>query len=305
MKIALFATCIVDALYPEVATATVTILRRLGHEVVFPAGQACCGQMHINSGKFEQAEPVIANHVRAFSSTDWDLAVAPSGSCVASLSHQQPLVARRVGNEALATEAAEIAGRTYELSQLLTDVLGVDNAAADLGSYFPHRVTYHPSCHGMRLLRLGDRQSRLLRSVEDLDLVELPLADSCCGFGGTFSVKNPQVSSAMLADKVRTIESTGAEVCAGGDASCLMHIGGGLSRFEDTGRFEGTPQVSALHFEVESPGDDGGPDGDSGSAAPANQRKATVHLARILASTREDPLLVPSGGAAVSGGSLR
>ncbi|MDN6747324.1 MAG: (Fe-S)-binding protein, partial [Brevibacterium sp.] len=171
MKIALFATCIIDAMYPEVAQATVTILRRLGHEVIFPSGQTCCGQMHINSGKFAQAEPVIAAHARAFSSTEWDVAVAPSASCVASLGHQQPLVARRMGNEALATEAADIAGRTYELSQLLTDVLGITDSAADLGSYFPHRVTYHPSCHGMRLLRLGDRQSDLLRSVEDIDYV--------------------------------------------------------------------------------------------------------------------------------------
>lgn len=331
MRIVLFATCIVDAMYPEVAQATVSILRRLGHEVTFPAGQSCCGQMHINSGKFAQAEPVIANHVRAFTSTEWDVAVAPSASCVASLGHQQPMVATRMGNDALASEAAEVAERTYELTQFLTDVQGVTDAAADLGSYFPHRVTYHPSCHGMRLLRLGDRQSSLVRSVEGIDFVELPLADSCCGFGGTFSVKNPEVSSAMLADKVRTIQATEADVCTGGDASCLLHIGGGMSRFERTGSFGGAPEVTAVHVKETSTTDDQGhttetlttvvgaddddhltpghrgtsPAEPSRSQAGFRVGQAAVHLARILASTKEDPLRVPSEGGEVSGGSLR
>ena len=331
MRIALFATCIVDAMYPEVAQATVSILRRLGHEVTFPEGQSCCGQMHINSGKFAQAEPVIANHVRAFTSTEWDVAVAPSASCVASLGHQQPIVATSMGNDALASEAAEVAGRTYELTQFLTDVEGVTDAAADLGSYFPHRVTYHPSCHGMRLLRLGDRQSSLVRSVEGIDFVELPLADSCCGFGGTFSVKNPEVSSAMLADKVRTIQATEADVCTGGDASCLLHIGGGMSRFDRTGHFDGAPDVTAVHVKEKSTTDDQGHTTETlttvvGAAddahltprprgpAPAEPSRtqsgfrvgqAAVHLARILASTQEDPLRAPSEGAEVSGGSLR
>lgn len=331
MRIALFATCIVDAMYPEVAQATVSILRRLGHEVTFPEGQSCCGQMHINSGKFAQAEPVIANHVRAFTSTEWDVAVAPSASCVASLGHQQPMVATRMGNDALASEAAEVAERTYELTQFLTDVQGVTDAAADLGSYFPHRVTYHPSCHGMRLLRLGDRQSSLVRSVEGIDFVELPLADSCCGFGGTFSVKNPEVSSAMLADKVRTIQATEADVCTGGDASCLLHIGGGMSRFERTGSFGGAPDVTAVHVKETSTTDDqghttetlttvvGADDDDhltpghrgTSPAEPSRTQsgfrvgQAAVHLARILASTQEDPLRAPSEGAEVSGGSLR
>lgn len=331
MRIALFATCIVDAMYPEVAQATVRILRRLGHEVIFPEGQSCCGQMHINSGKFAQAEPVIANHVRAFTSTEWDVAVAPSASCVASLGHQQPMVATRVGNDALASEAAEVAERTYELTQFLTDVQGVTDAAADLGSYFPYRVTYHPSCHGMRLLRLGDRQSSLVRSVESIDFVELPLADSCCGFGGTFSVKNPEVSSAMLADKVRTIQATEADVCTGGDASCLLHIGGGMSRFERTGSFDGAPDVTAVHVKETSSTDEqghttetlttvvGADDDDhltpghrgTSPAEPSRTQsgfrvgQAAVHLARILASTKEDPLRVPSEGAEVSGGSLR
>ncbi|MEE1622716.1 (Fe-S)-binding protein [Zafaria sp. Z1313] len=251
MRIALFATCIVDAMYPDTARATVAILERLGHEVVFPAGQACCGQMHLNSGYFDKALPVVRNHVEAFGNGDYDVAVAPSGSCVASVKHQHPMLAKRCGDNTLEADARAVGAKTYELSQLLTDVLGVTDAAAQLGSHFPHRVTYHPSCHGMRVLRLGDRQLDLLRSVGGIDVVELPEADQCCGFGGTFSLKNPEVSSAMLADKTAAIDSTGADICTGGDASCLLHIGGGLSR--------------------------------TASAA------GTLHFAEILASTREHP----------------
>ena len=240
MKIALFATCIVDAMYPRTARATVAVLERLGHEVVFPPGQACCGQMHVNSGYFKEALPVVANHVRTFDTDDYDVAVAPSGSCVASVKHQHELVARRCGDAALEARAAVVGAKTYELSQLLTDVLGVTDAARQLGSHFPHKVTYHPSCHGMRLLKLGDRQLKLLASVAGIELVELPEADQCCGFGGTFSLKNADVSGAMMEDKAANICGTGAELCTGGDASCLMHIGGGLSR-------QGS-KVGTLHF---------------------------------------------------------
>lgn len=230
MKIALFATCIVDAMYPRTAMATVSILERLGHEVVFPPGQACCGQMHVNSGYLKEALPVVRNHVEAFEDADYDVAVAPSASCVASVKHQQPMVARYGKDDALEARVGEIAAKTYELSELLTDVLGITDAAEQLGSYFPHSVTYHPSCHGMRLLRLGDRQLNLLKSVDGIEILELPEADECCGFGGTFSMKNAEVSGAMLTDKAANIKSTGAGVCTGGDASCLLHIGGGLSR---------------------------------------------------------------------------
>lgn len=254
MKIALFATCIVDAMYPRTAQATVALLERLGHEVVFPSGQACCGQMHVNSGYFKEAHTVVANHVKAFDTDDYDVAVAPSGSCVASVKHQHELVARRCGDGALEERAAAVGARTFELSQLLTDVLGITDAAAQLGSHFPHKVTYHPSCHGMRLLRLEDRQLNLLKSVGGIEMVELPEADQCCGFGGTFSMKNADVSAAMNQDKAANICGTGAELCTGGDASCLMHIGGGLSR----------------------QGSDVG----------------TLHFAEILASTLENPITV-------------
>ncbi|KAD3515095.1 (Fe-S)-binding protein [Arthrobacter yangruifuii] len=255
MKIALFATCIVDAMYPTTARATVAILERLGHDVVFPAGQACCGQMHLNSGYFPEAVPVVRNHVEAFEAAEYDVAVAPSGSCVASVKHQHAMLARSIGDRDLETRATAVGERTYELSSLLTDVLGVDDAAAQLGSWYPYRITYHPSCHGMRLLRLGDRQANLLRTVEGLELEPLPEADQCCGFGGTFSLKNTEVSSAMLADKNANITATGAQLCTGGDASCLMHICGGLSR-------EGS-------------------------------RISTLHFAEILASTREHPAPPP------------
>lgn len=254
MRIALFSTCIVDAMYPRVARATVDILERLGHEVIFPPGQTCCSQMHVNSGYFDDAYPVVKNHVKAFSAWDYDVAVAPSASCVVSLDHQQGMIARRAGDEGTAQAAEEIAGRTFELSKLLIDVLGVTDAAAQLGSYFPHRVTFHSSCHGMRMMKLGTRQSDLVRSVEGVEFAELPDLEQCCGFGGTFSFKNADTSGAMVADKAQNVESTGASVCTGGDVSCLMNIGGALSR--------------------------------RGSAVQ------TVHFAEILASTRENPLRV-------------
>lgn len=272
MKIALFATCIVDAMYPEVARATVTILERLGHTVTFPAKQACCGQMHINSGKFAEAVPVVRNHVETFEDADYDYAIAPSGSCVASLGHQHGMIAQYAGDADLEQRAAEVAGRTLELSQFLVDVEGITDSAAQLGSYFPHTVAYHPSCHGMRLLRLGDRQEQLLATVEGATVLKAQNWDSCCGFGGTFSVKNPEVSSAMLSDKVEALIGTGASVCSGGDASCLMHIGGGLAR------------TAELKPAMETP-------------------PPTVHLARILASTKDNPLILKDE--LVSGGSLR
>ena len=224
MRIALFITCLADTLYPSVGRATVAVLERLGHEVVFPAEQTCCGQMHINTGYQRDALPVVRHHVEVFE--PYDVVVAPSGSCVGSVRHQHARVARRAGDEALALRAEAIAARTYELSELLVDVLGVE----DVGATYAHRVTYHPTCHSLRMLRVADKPLRLLQQVRGLDLVELPEADSCCGFGGTFALKNADTSTAMLTDKVRHVLSTAAEVCTAGDSSCLMHIGGGLSR---------------------------------------------------------------------------
>ncbi len=247
MKVALFATCVVDTVTPQVAMATARLLERLGHEVVVPTGQACCGQMHVNTGYRREAAPVVANHVRAFRGAE--AIVAPSGSCVASIHHQQADVLRRAGEHDLAREAEELAARTYELSQFLVDVLGVE----DVGAYYPHRVTYHPTCHSLRLLDVGDRPLRLLRNVRGLTLVELPGAEQCCGFGGTFSVKNAETSTAMLTDKMANVLSTHAEVCSAGDASCLMHIGGGLSRLRAGTRTVHLAEILASTEEAVSP----------------------------------------------------
>ena len=224
MRVALFITCLADAVYPNVGKATVTLLERLGHEVVFPDGQTCCGQMHLNTGYHREALPLIRHHVDVFE--PYDAIVAPSGSCVGSVRHQHAQVAQRAGRERLAARAEAVAAHTYELSEFLVDVLDVE----DVGAYYPHRVTYHPTCHSLRMLRVGERPLRLLREVRGIDLVGLPDADECCGFGGTFALKNADTSVAMLADKMTHIVGTGAEAVCAGDSSCLMHIGGGLSR---------------------------------------------------------------------------
>lgn len=226
MRIALFATCLADALFPAAAIATVQLLERLGHQVVFPQRQTCCGQMHVNTGYQREAAALVRHHVEVFEAADCEAVVAPSGSCVGSVRHQHAMVARRAGDEHLAVRAEAVAERTFELSELLIDVLGI----RDVGAYYPHTVTYHPTCHSLRMLRVGDKPLELLRHVRGLTLVELPEAETCCGFGGTFALKNADTSAAMLADKMAAVAATGAEVCTAGDSSCLMHIGGGLSR---------------------------------------------------------------------------
>jgi len=252
MRIALFITCLADALFPDVGRATVTVLERLGHTVEFPRAQTCCGQMHVNTGYQAQALPLVERFAEVFD--PYDAVVAPSGSCVGSVRHQHAMVAERLGNPRLVSRVRAVADKTYELSELLVDVLGV----TDVGAYFPHRVTYHPTCHSLRLLRVGDKPVRLLQAVAAIELVELRDADQCCGFGGTFAIKNADTSTAMLGDKMRNVSSTGAEICTAGDSSCLMHIGGGLSRLRAGAR--------------------------------------TVHLAQILAATREQPMVLAPGG---------
>jgi L-lactate dehydrogenase complex protein LldE len=224
VKAALFVTCVVDGVTPQVAKATVRVLERLGVTVEMPWGQTCCGQMHVNSGYPREAIPLVRNHVAAFEG--YDAIVVPSGSCTAAIRHQHADVAGLAGDLALAEAAETIAARTWELSEFLVDVLGV----TDVGAYFPHRVTYHPTCHSLRLLRVGQRPLALLNAVTGIDLVELPGAEQCCGFGGTFALKNPAVSGAMLADKIAAVQQTGATFAAAADASCLLHIGGGLTR---------------------------------------------------------------------------
>jgi L-lactate dehydrogenase complex protein LldE len=222
MRVALFATCLVDALFPDAGKATVTLLERLGQPLEFPLEQTCCGQMHANSGYFEPN--LVRRYVDVFE--PYDAVVVPSGSCAGAIRHQHQMIARAAGDEALANRAEAVGRRTYELSEFLIDVLQTDN----VGAYFPHRVTYHPTCHSLRMLGVGDRPLRLLNNVRGIELVTLPHHDECCGFGGTFSIKNPDVSAAMLADKMEAVIETGAEVLCAGDRSCLMHIGGGLDR---------------------------------------------------------------------------
>ena len=231
MRIAVFITCLTDTLFPQVGQATVRLLERLGHDPAFPEDQTCCGQMHFNSGYRDEGLALARRFERVFA--DYELVVSPSASCTAMVREHC---------------APELAERVFELSELLVNRLGVE----DVGAHYPHRVTYHPTCHGLRGLRLGDAPVRLLRAVHGIELVELQQAEECCGFGGTFAVKNADTSAAMLADKLRHIVESGAEVCTAGDSSCLMHIGGGLSR--------------------------------------AGRAVRTVHLAEILASTEQEPL---------------
>ena len=223
MKVALSVTCVNDAMFPETGKAVVTLLRRLGVDVEFPQAQTCCGQPMVNTGYLDEAVPVVRTYVEAFAG--YDAIVTPSGSCAGSARHQHTLVALRSGDDRL-VDAVAAAPPTYELSEFLVDVLGV----VDVGASFPHTVTYHPTCHSLRMLGVGDRPIQLLEHVRGLRLVDLPGAEECCGFGGTFALKNSDTSVAMGSDKAWRVQETGAEVLVAGDNSCLMHVGGLLSR---------------------------------------------------------------------------
>ena len=200
------------------------VLERLGVTVEFPATQTCCGQLHFNTGYGPEAGRLARRFVETFAPSE--LVVSPSASCVAMVRGHYPRLAALSGDQGLIDAVAELTPRVLELTELLVDRLGT----TDVGAYFPHRVTYHPSCHGLRMLELAERPLNLLRAVRGIDLVELPGASECCGFGGTFAVKNADTSVAMLTDKLRAILDSGAEVCTATDSSCLMQIGGALSR---------------------------------------------------------------------------
>ena len=224
MKVALFITCYNDTLFPETGKAVVRVLERLGHTVEFPAGQTCCGQMHWNTGYQADAFPLLQRFVDQF--THAEAVVIPSSSCVAMIRDHYPLMAAQTGDRELIARVEALLPKVWEFSEFLTNKLSLD----DVGAYFPHRVTYHASCHGLRMLALGDGPARLLRNVRGIQLVELEGLTQCCGFGGTFAVKNAEVSSAMLAEKTRAVLNTGAEMCTACDNSCLMHIEGALHR---------------------------------------------------------------------------
>jgi L-lactate dehydrogenase complex protein LldE len=242
------STCIGDAMFPDAVRARVRLLRRLGVSVEVPEAQTCCGQPMVNTGYLDDAVPLVRNFVSAFEG--FEHVVVPSGSCAGSVRHQHGLVAARSGDAGLVDAVARTSPGTLELSEFLVDVLGV----VDGGASFPHRVTYHPTCHSLRMLRVGDRPTRLLAAVAGIDLVPLRRAEECCGFGGTFAVKNCETSVAMGSDKAAHVRETGAEVLVAGDASCLMHVGGLLSR-----------QRAGIR---------------------------TMHLAEVLASTADDPAQV-------------
>lgn len=246
MRASIFITCYNDTLFPETGRAVVTLLERLGVELDFNPGQTCCGQMHANTGFRGEAFSQAKRLVRLYA--DAEHVVIPSSSCVAMIRDQYPGLIEEIGDHSLRRDFDALLPRIYELSEFLIDKLKVE----DVGSYFPHRVTYHASCHGLRAINLGDRPFRLLSKVRGLDFVPLVNLDRCCGFGGTFSVKNAEVSSAMLSVKLQDVLATKAEYCTALDNSCLMHLGG------------------AMHRQYAS--------------------TKTIHMAQILASTESTPM---------------
>jgi L-lactate dehydrogenase complex protein LldE len=220
----LFITCFNDTIFPQTGRAVVRLLERLGHMVEFPMEQTCCGQMHYNTGYQREAIPLVRHFVEVFGKAE--VVVSPSASCVGMVREMYPHAAELAEDHGLADAVAAITPKVFELSEFLVRKLGVE----DVGAYFPHRVTYHPTCHSLRMLRVGDAPLRLLRAVRGIELVDLPRADECCGFGGTFAVKNADTSMAMLGDKLRCVLDTRAEYCVAADNSCLMQIGGALHR---------------------------------------------------------------------------
>jgi L-lactate dehydrogenase complex protein LldE len=231
MKVSLLVTCLGDALFPEVGVATVRLLRRLGVQVDFPAAQTCCGQPHFNSGYHDGARALARHTIAAFA--NGQTVVTPSGSCAAMIKCEYPGLLR--DDLVWHGRAEDLARRTRELSDFLVNVLGVE----DVGARFPARVTYHMACH-LRGLGLFTEPERLLRRVRDLQYVLLERADECCGFGGSFAVRFPGISGAMVRDKADLIEASGADVVVATDAGCLMNIAGRLRR-------QGS-RVRALHL---------------------------------------------------------
>jgi L-lactate dehydrogenase complex protein LldE len=224
MQVALFITCFNDTLFPNTGKAVVSVVERLGHQVMFPEEQTCCGQMHFNTGYQAEAMPLIRRFVEIFS--QYEAIVSPSASCVGMVRDMYRFAAEVHQDTKLANEVALLADRVFEFSEFIVNRLGIQ----DVGAYYPHRVTYHPTCHSLRGIKVGDAPEQLLRAVRGIDYVPLTQSNECCGFGGTFAVKNADTSMAMLGDKIRHILDTRAEVCVAADNSCLMHIGGALHR---------------------------------------------------------------------------
>ena len=220
-RVALFVTCLVDLLYPEVGECTVALLADLGIDADFPEEQTCCGQPAFNSGFPEQARRMGRTLLAAFANAE--AVVTPSGSCAAMVRAHYPKLFAGTPEEA---RARELASKTYELSEFIVDILGVGS----LEGRFPARVTYHDACHGLRELGLATQGRKLLSNLDGLEIVEMARPDACCGFGGTFSVRLPEMATAIADDKLTQIEATAAEVLVTGDTGCLMHMAGRLSR---------------------------------------------------------------------------
>ncbi|MFD7524300.1 (Fe-S)-binding protein [Paenibacillus chitinolyticus] len=220
MKVSLFITCLSDLVYPRVGQAMVRLLARYGIRVHFPEVQTCCGQPAFNSGYWDDARKSARTLLEAFD--DSDFVLSPSGSCTGMVQHYYPKLFE--DDPEMLAKVEALREKTYEFTQFLVGVLGV----TDLGAVFPHRVTYHPSCHGSRLLGIKDEPASLLEHVRGLELVPLPHAEDCCGFGGTFAVKMSDISGAMVAEKSDHVLETEAEVLVGLDMGCLMNISGNL-----------------------------------------------------------------------------
>ena len=249
MRASLFITCYNDTLFPQTGRAVVRLLERLGVDLEFRAAQTCCGQMHANTGFRGEAYSQAKRFVQLY--RDAECVVIPSSSCVAMIRDQYAGLFAELGNEELRKSLTALLPRVFELSEFLIDKLGVD----DVRACFPHRVTYHASCHGLRGLHVGERPFRLLNKVRGLQLVPIANLDRCCGFGGTFSVKNAEVSTAMMEAKLSDLLATEAQYCTALDNSCLMHLEGALHR--------------------------------------RNLKVRPIHLAEILASTEESATEVP------------
>ncbi|WP_239614511.1 (Fe-S)-binding protein [Cohnella mopanensis] len=219
MKVSLFITCLSDAIYPRVGEAMVRLLARYGVKLEFPNVQTCCGQPAFNSGYWKEARTTAKTIIEAFE--DCDFVISPSGSCTGMIHHYPKLFE---DDAVMHERALRLQSKSYEFTQFLVQVLGV----TDVGATFPHKVTYHPSCHGSRLLGVKDEPMALMSNVKGLEFVPLPYADDCCGFGGTFAVKMSDISGAMVTEKVDHVKETEAEVLVGLDMACLMNIGGNL-----------------------------------------------------------------------------
>ena len=219
--VSLFIPCFVDQLLPEVGVDTVKVLRRIGYEVDYPEDQTCCGQPAFNTGYWDEARPCAEHFVQVFKQAD--VVVCPSGSCVTMVRNFYPDL---LAQSTLLGEALALASRTFELSEFLVKVAGV----TQVGATFPHAVTYHASCHGLRELKLRDEPLQLLRQVKGLKLIEMARSEECCGFGGTFAIKFGDISAAMGTSKAESVAATGAEFVTAIDPSCLLHLQGILGK---------------------------------------------------------------------------